>query len=691
MKIKLPFMKKSVRFSELLPAWRFSAQNAKWAEWSTDRAIKYGYKTNSYVYACVNLISRSAASVPWVVYQKTKTKTWEIIEDHPAALLIERPNPFMSRNDLIEIMTMHMYLGGNTLLTKVRGGGTVSELWILPPDAVKVIPDKRDYIGGYIYDRDGVKMRFDPKDIMHNKFNDPANPYWGISPLQAGAKIVDTDTEATEWNKIALENRAITDGVFTFETPLTKDQWEDARSMVREQHQGIANARTPWVLGAGAKWQQMSLSPAEMDFIASRKMTREEICSIFNVPPVMVGVYENATLANIETARKIYWQDTIVPFLENIKSCFNLQLINEFGDNLYMDFDLSGVEALQDNLNDKITNARNLWGMGVPFNAINQRLELGFDDIDSGEVGFLPSSVLPADTAMNPPEPAPAPQNTPPAAPEPPAKSYGLPDSIKALNMPSIEHKDHYAKSFERRRAMWDMNLTRKSADLFKNEAEAVISALRAAPATKAGIENALDKAIDKSKWQKFYVSTWNSMVEEFAKETFNSLKSQTGGNEKKDEKAFEFLNTTITSYIIRSAALKVVGVTDFTKSVIAGLVLNIFNQETSNTMDDVAKAVKSTYQDFSRYRSFRIARTEVAGATNYGSMTGAKASGVAAKKEWLSAGDERVRKSHQHVDGEKVGMDERFSNGLYFPAEYEAGKAAETINCRCVLVYSTD
>lgn len=698
MKFKLPsFLRKAgVRYSELLPNWMVQNQgawgmnNARWAEWSTERAIKYGFKSNSYVYACVNLLAKSAASVPWVVYKKTGAKKWEIQEDHPAALLIEKPNPFMSRIDLIETMTQHLYLGGNAILTKVRAGNQVTELWSLPPDAIKVMVSQKDFIGGYMYRRDGVWMNFEARDILHNRFNDPANPYWGISPLQAGAKIVDTDTEATEWNKVALENRAITDGIFTFDSPLTKEQWDDARSMIREQHQGIANSRSPWVLGAGAKWQQMSLSPAEMDFINSRKMTREEICSIFGVPPVMIGLFEHATLANINTARRIFWQDTIVPFLENIKSAFNLQLINEFGKDLYFDFDLSTIEALQDNFNDKITNAKSLWNMGVPFNQINQKLELGFDDIEGGDLGFIPANIIPIDTALAEPiSPAiDAASGLPkPPAPAPAAPKDYQPTEIKALNLKSDFQKDHYYKGLERRRSAWDMNLTRKSAQLFRAEADSVIASLRKHPTTKAGIEAALESGIDHKAWTNFYVATWSSMVDEFAGETYNTLKSI----KPNESKAFEFLDNVIKNYIIRTSALKVTAVTDFTKSVIGGLILDIFSRTESNTMDDVAKSVRSTYDDFSRYRSYRIARTEVAGATNYGSMIGAKASGVALKKEWLSSHDERVRKTHAHVSGEIVGIEEKFSNGLHFPAEYEAGRPSETINCRCTIVYITD
>lgn len=393
-KIKQKF-KKSFPFSQLQP--QFKDKQPIWNDWNTENAIKYGYKSSTYVFACINAIAKATASVPWKVYRKDQAGIWEEVEGHPLQLLIERPNPYHSRKDLIERMTTHLYLGGNSYQTKVRANGIVAELWTLPPDAMKITPSREDFIDHYLYEASGVKQRIETADIIHNMFIDPSNPYVGMSPLQAGAKSVDTDVEAVNWNKVALQNRAITDGVFTFETPLTKEQWEEAREMVREQHQGADNAHTPWILGAGAKFQPMSLTPQEMDFIESRRFTRSEICSIFQVPPPIVGIYDDATLANIETARKIFWLDTIIPYLEDIKSCFNLALTPEFGKDIELSYDVSNVEAIQVNLADKLNNARVLWGMGVPFNDINQRLELGFDEIEGGDTGYLPTSIMPAD------------------------------------------------------------------------------------------------------------------------------------------------------------------------------------------------------------------------------------------------------------------------------------------------------
>src|SRR6266404_5914274 len=56
-----------------------------------------GYQQCSEVYACINLIARTAKGIKWLVYQKPKTgKKLIEIEDynHPLVKLIRKPNPY---------------------------------------------------------------------------------------------------------------------------------------------------------------------------------------------------------------------------------------------------------------------------------------------------------------------------------------------------------------------------------------------------------------------------------------------------------------------------------------------------------------------------------------------------------------------------------------------------------------------
>jgi HK97 family phage portal protein len=697
-----PFKKKSMRFSQLLPEWRTN-QDAKFNDWSTERAIREGLKSSTYVYSCIQLIARSIASVPWGTYKQKTNKEWVEIEGHPLTALIERPTPYHNRKDLMEGMAHHLYLGGNAIFTKVRAGGTVAELWQLPTDAIKVIPSRKDFIDHYFYELDGVRQRFEQKDIIHNKFNDPANPYWGLAPLQAGARTVDTDVEAVRFQKVSLQNRAISDGIFTFENHLTKDQWEEARAMVREQHQGIDNARTPWILGAGAKWQQMSLSPAELDFLNSRKFSREEICSIFNVPPPMIGILENSTYNNIETARKIFWQDCIIPLLEDIKNCFNLSLTPEFGQGIELSFDISNVEALQTSNTEKMATAQTLFGMGVPFNQINQRLELGFDPIEGGDTGYLAANLMPANILeQGPQEPEPNPTD-PPKDEKPPeddkkppkddekdppkGKGRASTKNIKASGyMKSDEEKELVFKSLDRKRDLWVINMTRKSAKLFEAEGEEIIKAL----ANGGKWETALSK--HQENWKTFLKTTYTAMIEDIGNEHFNNLAKSHRPQEYKG--LLDFFNPykeTIKNYIIKLAGTKVTMVSDWTRQIIGAIVLDA--QENNLTMDELAKNIRTEFKEFSRYRAYRIARTEAQNALGFAQYeAGKQAEEILGQKligEWWTSLDDRVRDSHAAIHGERAELGKAFSNGLLYAGEYtQTEKTGDNINCRCVILH---
>lgn len=138
--------------------------------------------------------------------------------------------------------------------------------------------------------------------------------------------------------------------------------------------------------------------------------------------------------------------------------------------------------------------------------------------------------------------------------------------------------------------------------------------------------------------------------------------------------------------------------VSKFAKEETAFLVTNV----SESTMDDVrrvigegvdaGKSVEAIARDvadsgaFAKSRARLIARTE-ATRTNSGGPTQAleahaKATNRRYTKTWSTAGDERVRDEHAAMEGETVGISEKFSNGREFPDEP---------NCRCALIYNEE
>ena len=106
-------------------------------------------------------------------------------------------------------------------------------------------------------------------------------------------------------------------------------------------------------------------------------------------------------------------------------------------------------------------------------------------------------------------------------------------------------------------------------------------------------------------------------------------------------------------------------------------------------TMDQIADRLSTRFTDMNRTSAIRTARTAVTGAENAGRLQSAldlESAGIKMVKTWSATNDDRTRDSHAEVDGETIGVKEKFSNGLEYPGD-PSGDASEVYNCRCTLV----
>jgi HK97 family phage portal protein len=408
--------------------------------WTTKLGVSEGFNQNEWVKINVDRIASPASTIPWRVSRFSspdakKRFVWEMKSipaeersafihsyhamnekamvtkshylepepDHPLEKLLENPNPFLDRQTMIERMTQHLLLGGNTIVTKVRapkrgrgvsGQGPPLELWVMPPDNFNPVPDRRKFIKHYEMEvPDQQKpMEIPVQDVIHMLLPDPDDLYWGGSVLKSAARIIDMDVASVEWQRQSMENRAAPDGVFAIQDEIDETEFEVMREQMRVQYYGRGNARTPMLMGNNAKYYQLSLTPVEMDFIESRKMTREGICAVFGVDPRVAGIIQgNPDMKEID---RRHYTTLILPWMDRLQSNFNRSLVPEFGGDLLVWYDTMNVDALQDIFHDKAKSVTLIARNGVPLKAINRRLRLGFydDELEGLDVGFLPAS-----------------------------------------------------------------------------------------------------------------------------------------------------------------------------------------------------------------------------------------------------------------------------------------------------------
>lgn len=621
------------------------------------KATREGYKISIYVYRAVRTIVQAASAIPWIVHDSKG----EPIAGHEFTKVWAKPNPEFSGQDNMEFIIAHQLLVGNSLIQPIIIRGRPREFWIVMPDLVKPIPSdvRGEWLKGWeVSSIDGQQVTVPPEQFIHFMQMDPGNPYWGTSPLMAAARTIDTDNEAQDTQKISMQNRATPDGVFTHESVLTQEQFEEAQRQIRENFLAKGKRREPWVLGAGAKWMQMSMTPVEMDFIASRLHNKRDIAGAFGISPIFLGDLEQSSYNNMMEARKALYEDVVIPLLDDIKATLNLKIAPMYGD-IVITYDTSKVVALREDYSKKVEQAKNLWAMGVPFELINEKLEMGFDEFAGWDVGYLPMMLLPTGSPAREPEPEKM--------------------MAKALNLQTEEQKSVYWKRVDRRRVAWWGVVSKKVLPLYEDEAKAIEKAIKGKAPDK--LVDAAKNAIQgqRGEWEKVMTAVLTALIEDFGKDVADDLGAEKLVSPEELKWTFNPTTAAIRVWIIKHGAEDVTSILSTNLEEVKKVILIGIDENVGTSQ--IARNLRQFYTDRSPFKAMRVARTEVCKASSFGNMEAARQSGVVKTKTWLTSRDERVRDEHVAMEGETVGLNDNFSNGLEFPSEPM---------CRCVLTFGT-
>ena len=324
------------------------------------------YSQHAWVYACVRAIAQAAGSVAPVVWEiGARGEKTRVPVSHPLARLLRRPNPRHSFCEVMEATIVGLELTGNAYWAlETAADGSVAEIWPMRPDRVKVVPG-RNLVEGYIYEANGKKVAFGADEVLHFRYFSPADDFYGLSPLSAAVDSVTTDLYAIAYNQAFFRRGARPEGVITSQVQLSEEELKRLRAQFEEIYSGVDKAHRVMILGSDLQWQSLGVAPKDADFLQQRRLSREEICAVFGVPPAVVGIYQYANYANAQLQRKLFWSETVLPKLARIAGVINEYLTPRFGENLVVEFDASGVPALQAEAREQAEVAAILVNAGI--------------------------------------------------------------------------------------------------------------------------------------------------------------------------------------------------------------------------------------------------------------------------------------------------------------------------------------
>ncbi len=263
----------------------------------------------SAVYACVQAISETTASLPLILFKRNGDDR-ERASDHPLyRVLHDQANPEQTALEAREYMQACVLLRGNAFARLVRGwDGQVRELWPLPPDRVSVlrVGDKLAY--DYT-DTKGIVHRLLAHEVLHLRHRLGDDGVIGVSPIAAARGVVELAQAENEHGRNTFTNGAKMLGVLKFPGRLKPEQRQAIATSWASQHAGGGNAGRTAILEEGVDFQALSMTLEDAEWIAARQFSVEEVARLFRVPPTVIGDLRNGNYSNsVEMARQFVTQ-----------------------------------------------------------------------------------------------------------------------------------------------------------------------------------------------------------------------------------------------------------------------------------------------------------------------------------------------------------------------------------------------
>ena len=349
-----------------LPADESAGVGAGGEGWARPEYGRY-MATSPSVYSAVRLRSEAVTRPLVRVYRTDPTGHRVLVEpSHPVARLLERVNPWYTRGDLWRATEIYLCLWGAAFWAIERSEDGEPELWPLRPDRMAVIPDRRRYVRGFVYRGAVEQVAYTPDEIVWLRYFNPLEEMAGLSPLAPARLSADMGHEGLHFNRHLLRNSARPDFLLLTNQEMNDAELEDFYARWEQRYQGPGNAHRPAVASAIRDVKTLGLSHRDIDFIQGLRWSLEEVSRTYGVPKLLLGDFERATYANVQASERMFWRNTVVPEVKFLEEQLNRSLLPKLGyPQLTVEFDLSVIEALQEDENSRVQRETALLDRGV--------------------------------------------------------------------------------------------------------------------------------------------------------------------------------------------------------------------------------------------------------------------------------------------------------------------------------------
>ena len=297
------------------------------------------------VYRCVDVVSKGVAQLPLVV--KRKEDDYFVIDNEDVFgltyILQMRPNERLSAYEFKKAAMVQILIGnGNAYVFPKWGADGYDSLILLSPGSCTYDVYSNTYIVSDPINK--VYGTFDADEIIHLKNLSLDGGYTGVSTLQYASRTLAISANADSANVESFKTRGTLTGFVSGKNStlgfgaIQDTQLQSVADNIEKQ---LASGKKILNLPGEMSFNQISLSPSDIQLLETKTFNVLDICRFFGVHPDKVFALGATNYKASEMSQVSFLTDTLQPILTQIENELQIKLIpRELAMQYKIDFDI---------------------------------------------------------------------------------------------------------------------------------------------------------------------------------------------------------------------------------------------------------------------------------------------------------------------------------------------------------------
>jgi HK97 family phage portal protein len=276
-------------------------------------------------WAGCRLLTETVSGLPILMYKRNLNVRIPD-ESHPLFYVLSvKPNRYQTKVEFIETLMLNLVTSGNAYAAIERVGNRIVSL--LPLNSSQIITELLEdgtVIHKY-YSGENVKV-YSQDSMWHIKLF--GSGLVGLSPLSYAVQSLGIALASENRLTSIYKNGGKPTGILMIDKVLTKDQRDAVRANMADLAEG--NSDNLFVLEAGMKYEAVSMTPQDIELLASRRFQLEDVARFLGVPSVLINDTSGSTTwgSGVEQIIEGFYKLNLSPYLNRIEESARVNLLS---------------------------------------------------------------------------------------------------------------------------------------------------------------------------------------------------------------------------------------------------------------------------------------------------------------------------------------------------------------------------